>query len=42
MTYLKVEEDLDIEKSILSFEGMYTVADDYHLEIKYNVRNNFV
>ncbi|MDH3457107.1 MAG: hypothetical protein OER90_09720 [Gemmatimonadota bacterium] len=39
VTYLKVEEDLDIEKSILSFEGMYTVADDYHLEIKYNVYN---
>jgi len=39
VTYLKVEKDLDIEKSILSFEGMYTVADDYHLEIKYNVYN---
>ena len=39
VTYLDVNKDLDIEKSILSFEGMYTVADDYHLEIKYNVYN---
>lgn len=39
VTYLKIGKDLDIEKSILVFEGEYTVADAYHIEIKYNVYN---
>jgi hypothetical protein len=38
-TYLRVKEDLDIEKSILFFEAAYTIADSYHLEAKYNVFN---
>jgi hypothetical protein len=38
-TYLRVREDLDIEKSILFFEAEYTLADAYHFEIKYNVFN---
>jgi hypothetical protein len=39
VTYLKVVRDLDIEKSILFFEGEYTLRDSYHLELKYNVYN---
>jgi hypothetical protein len=39
VTYLDVGKDLDIEKSILFVEGSYTVADDLHLEVKYNVYN---
>lgn len=39
VTYVDAGEDLDIEKSILFFEGMYTVMDDYHLEVKYNIYN---
>lgn len=39
VTYLKAGKDLDIEKSILFFEGMYTVQDDLHFEVKYNIYN---
>ncbi len=39
VTYLKVVRDLDIEKSILFFEGEYTLRDSYHLELKYNIYN---
>ncbi len=39
LTYLNVGGDLDIEKSILFFEGMYTVKKDIHLEAKYNIYN---
>jgi len=39
VTYLKAGKDLDIEKSILFFEGFYTMQDDLHFEIKYNVYN---
>jgi hypothetical protein len=39
VTYLQIGKDLDIEKSILSFEGEYTIADDYHIEVQYNVYN---
>ncbi len=39
VTYLDIGEDLNIEKSILFFEGMYTVLDDLHVEVKYNVYN---
>lgn len=35
--YVRVGKDLDIRKYILSFEGEYTIADVYHLELKYNV-----
>jgi hypothetical protein len=39
VTYLEVGEDLDIEKSILFFEGEVAVLDDLRLEAKYNVYN---
>jgi len=39
ITFLNVGADLDIEKSILSFEAAYAVKDDIHLEAKYNVYN---
>ncbi len=39
LTYLDIGDDLDIEKSILFFESMYTVRRDLHLEVKYNVYN---
>jgi hypothetical protein len=39
VTYLDVGGDLDIEKSILMFEGSYDLLDDYFVEIKYNVYN---
>jgi hypothetical protein len=38
-TYLRVREDLDIEKSILFFEAAYTLARLYHFEVKYNIFN---
>ena len=38
-TYLRVKEDLDIEKSILFFEAAYTLARAYHFEVKYDVFN---
>lgn len=39
VTYLKTGKDLDIEKSILFFEGLYTVQKDLHFEVKYNIYN---
>ena len=39
LTYLDIGRDLDIEKSIVSLEGVYTMLNDYHLEIKYNAYN---
>jgi hypothetical protein len=39
VTYLDIGKDLDIEKSILFLEAGYTVAKDYHFEVKYNVYN---
>ena len=36
---LEAGKDLDIEKSILFFEGEYTVQKDLHFEVKYNVYN---
>jgi len=39
LTYLNIGRDLDIEKSILSFEGHYDLLDDYFVEVKYNVYN---
>ncbi|MFO7609252.1 MAG: hypothetical protein R6X35_08655, partial [Candidatus Krumholzibacteriia bacterium] len=38
-TYLDIGKDLDIEKSILSFEGHYDLLKDYFVEVKYNVYN---
>jgi hypothetical protein len=38
-TYLDIRKDLDIEKSIVFVEGIYTLRDNYHLEVKYNVYN---
>ncbi|HPF69843.1 MAG TPA: hypothetical protein PLQ13_04155 [Candidatus Krumholzibacteria bacterium] len=38
-TYLDIGKDLDIEKSILSFEGHYDLMKDYFVEVKYNVYN---
>jgi len=39
VTYVRVLEDLDVEKSILFFEGKYTVRNDLHLAAKYNIYN---
>ncbi len=39
VTYMNVGGDLDIEKSILFFEGAYNVMKDVHLEAKYNIYN---
>jgi hypothetical protein len=39
LTYVDIGRDLDIEKSIVSLEGVYTMLNDYHLEIKYNAYN---
>ena len=39
VTYLDVGKDLDIEKSIVFLEAMYTILNDYHVEVKYNVYN---
>jgi len=38
-TLVEVRGDLDIDKSILNFEGRYTFLEDYFLEVKYNVYN---
>lgn len=37
--YLDYGKDLDIEKSILTFEAQYDLLEDYFLEVKYNVYN---
>jgi hypothetical protein len=39
VTYLEIGKDLDIKKRIVSLEGEYTIADVYHVEVKYNVYN---
>jgi hypothetical protein len=39
VTYLDIGKDLDIEKSILSFEGRYSLLDDYQISVKYNIYN---
>ncbi|MCP4573588.1 MAG: porin [bacterium] len=39
LTWLDVGQDLDIEKSILMFEGRYDLLEDYFVEVKYNVYN---
>jgi hypothetical protein len=37
LTYMDIGKDLDIEKSIVFFEGEYTLRDTYLLEFKYNI-----
>jgi hypothetical protein len=39
VTYMDVGGDLDIEKSIVFLEGVYTMSNDYHIEVKYNAYN---
>jgi hypothetical protein len=39
VTYMDVGEDLDIEKYTVFLEGGYTVLDDFHVEVKYNIYN---
>ena len=39
VTYMDVGKDLDIEKSILFMEAEYTLRENYHFEVKYNVYN---
>jgi len=39
VTYMDVGGDLDIVKSIVFLEGVYTMLNDYHIEIKYNAYN---
>lgn len=39
VTYLNVDGDLDIEKSIVFLEGAYTLSNDYSIELKYNAFN---
>jgi hypothetical protein len=39
VTYLDINEDLNIEKSILFFEGKYNVLRDFFVEAKYNIYN---
>jgi hypothetical protein len=39
LTWLDIGTNLDIEKSILSFEGEYAFLDDWFVEAKYNVYN---
>jgi hypothetical protein len=39
VTYMDVGKDLDIEKSILFMEAEYTLRENYHFEVKYNIYN---
>lgn len=39
LTYLDIGKDMDVEKSIMMFEGHYTLMNDYFIELKYNVYN---
>jgi len=39
VTYMDIGQDLDIEKSVLSFWGGYTFADHWEARVKYNVYN---
>lgn len=39
LTYLDIGTDLDIQKSILMFEGQYNFLKDWFVEAKYNVYN---
>ncbi|MEJ2721481.1 MAG: hypothetical protein P8181_10140 [bacterium] len=39
LTYLDIGGDLDIEKSIVSFEAAYRFLEDFRGEVKYNIYN---
>jgi len=39
MTYMRIKEDLDIEKSVLSFWAGYTFLENWEARAKYNVYN---
>ena len=39
VTYMSLEEDLDIEKSVLSFYVGYRFADAFNVDVKYNAYN---
>lgn len=39
LTYLDLGQDLDVEKSILTFDGSYDLTRDYFVSVRYNVYN---
>ena len=39
ITYLDLGKDLDVEKSILTFDGKYDLSRDYFVSVRYNVYN---
>lgn len=39
VTYLDLGKDLDVEKSIVTFDGQYDVGRDYFVSVRYNVYN---
>jgi len=39
LTYLDLGKDLDVEKSILTFDGRYDLGRDYFVNVRYNVYN---
>lgn len=39
VTYLDLGKDLDVEKSILTFDGQYDLSRDYFVRVRYNVYN---
>jgi hypothetical protein len=39
VTYMSLEEDLDIEKSVLSFHVGYRFRGGYDVDVKYNTYN---
>ena len=39
LTYLDLGKDLDVEKSILTFDGQYDLSRDYFVSVRYNVYN---
>jgi hypothetical protein len=39
VTYLDLGKDLDVEKSILTFDGKYDLSRDYFVSVRYNVYN---
>ena len=39
VTYLNLGRDLDVEKSILTFDGQYDLSRDYFVSVRYNVYN---
>lgn len=39
LTYLDLGKDLDVEKSILTFDGAYDLTKDYFVSVRYNVYN---